>query len=253
MKTNPPPILEFDPSPQAILNPAKCVHDLPSKGVLCFFRDVLDELLGQGLLTEIGALRSEIGKNPVYTLDYQGERLFVAHPGVGASLAAGFLEELIASGAKSLIACGGCGALDASLHVGRPVILTAAIRDEGTSYHYLPPDSQALPHPEAVSALRAAFEDEGLPYLAGTAWTTDAIYRETEARRARRIAQGCLVVEMEAAAFFAVAEFRKVRLGQVVYGGDLVVPEGWDGRRWHTRTDIRTELFWLAASAAKKM
>jgi len=245
--------LEFDPAPRAILNPGVCVEDLPRRGVLCFFQDVIDNLLAEGRLLEIGALKSEIGRNPVYALEEKDKRLFVAHPGVGAPLAAGFLEELVGSGAKAIIACGGCGALDASIHVGRPVILTGAVRDEGTSYHYLPPNAPAVPHPDAVAALRAVFETQGLPYLTGTAWTTDAIYRETEARRALRVAQGCLVVEMEAAAFFAAAQFRGVRFGQVVYGGDLVVPEGWEGRRWHSRAEIRQELFWLAVAAAARL
>jgi hypothetical protein len=54
---------------------------------------------------------------------------------------------------------------------------------------------------------------------------------------------------MEAAAFFAVAAFRRVEFGQLVYGGDLVVPEGWDGRAWHKRADDRRLIFELAADA----
>jgi uridine phosphorylase len=61
--------------------------------------------------------------------------------------------------------------------------------------------------------------------------------------------EGCLVVEMEAAALFAVAQFRKITLGQIVYGGDLVVPEGWDERAWFERKSDRELLFWLAVEA----
>jgi hypothetical protein len=58
---------------------------------------------------------------------------------------------------------------------------------------------------------------------------------------------------MEAAAFFAVAKFREVVLGQLVYGGDLVVPDGWDGREWHKRTDDRRLMFDLAVKAVLQL
>jgi len=54
---------------------------------------------------------------------------------------------------------------------------------------------------------------------------------------------------METAAFYAVAQFRDVRLGQILYGGDAVIPNEWDGRVWTSRKDIRRDLFWLAAEA----
>jgi uridine phosphorylase len=62
--------------------------------------------------------------------------------------------------------------------------------------------------------------------------------------------EGCDVVEMEAAAFFAVARFREVVLGQVVYGGDLVIPDGWDGRNWHQRGEDRRLMLDMAVRAA---
>ncbi len=249
--TDPPPILEFDPAPQAILNPPsiQLTEPVPERAVLCFFADVLKRLCAEGRLVQVGELASEIGANPVYRLEHAGQRLLVVHPGVGAPLAAGFLEELIAIGVKKFIACGGCGVLDKEIAVGYPVVLTAAVRDEGTSYHYLPPGREACPAPRAVAALEQAFQQMGQPYRLGKAWTTDGLYRETSARRACRQAEGCLVVEMEAAAFFAVAQFRGVTFGQVVYGGDLVVPEGWDKRAWIDRTSDRQRLFWLAVEA----
>jgi uridine phosphorylase len=132
-------------------------------------------------------------------------------------------------------------------------VLASAVRDEGTSYHYLPNGREVKAHPQAVTALQVVLSERELDFLTGKAWTTDAIYRETEARRASRLAEGCQVVEMEAAALFAVAEFRRVILGQIVYGGDLVVPEGWDGREWHKRGDDRSLLFWLAVQACLKL
>ncbi len=251
----PAPILEYDPAPHAILEPHQPTFSeaTPTRAVLCFFQDVLKNLLAAGRLTPIGHLGSEIGLNPVYALDHAGQRLLVTHPGVGAPLAAGFLDELIAGGVTQCIACGGCGVLDHDIAVGYPIILTAAVRDEGTSYHYLPPAREAHPSPAAVDALQRACQKANQPFRLGKTWTTDALYRETVARRALRQAEGCCVVEMEAAAFFAVAEFRQITFGQVVYGGDLVVPEGWDMRAWQDRGDARTHLFWLAVEAASQL
>ena len=249
------PILQFDPSPTAILNPhAKpLVGGTPHKAVLCFFQDVLEELAGSGELRPVGYLLSEIGNNPIYELDGQGTRLLVMHPGVGAALAVGFMEELIGMGVRQFIACGGCGVLKSDMAAGHAVVLNAAVRDEGTSYHYLPPGREVAASPTAVAVLQQILTEHNLPFETGKSWTTDGLYRETVARRERRMAEGCLVVEMEAAAFFAVAHFRRVTFGQVVYGGDLVVPEGWDKRPWDRRSNVRQSLFRLAVEACQKL
>lgn len=250
------PILEYDPSRTAIIDPPKTRlfnRPVSDRAVLCFFLEVIEGLKNDGQLVEVGALGSEMGRNPVYQLEHSGQNLLVVHPGVGAPLAAGFLDELIAVGVRKFIACGGCGVLDRAIAVGYPVILTSAVRDEGTSYHYLPPSREVESSPEAVAALELACQQAGQPYRLGKTWTTDGLYRETPARRARRQAEGCLVVEMEAAAFFAVARFRAAILGQVVYGGDLVVPEGWDPRSWIDRGSDRQRLFWLAVEACQKL
>ncbi|MCC6146132.1 MAG: nucleoside phosphorylase [Anaerolineaceae bacterium] len=248
-------MLEFDPDRVAIINPeaSRSGLRLPPKAVLCFFQDVLERLAGDGKLEIIGELRSEMGSNPIYRLERQGELLTVIHPGVGAPLAAGFLEEIIALGARGLIACGGCGVLDEEIAVGHPVVLTGAVRDEGTSYHYLPPGREVTASPQAVAALERALQRSELNYLVGKSWTTDGLYRETPGKRARRVAEGCIVVEMEAAAFFAVAEYRGVLLGQVVYGGDLVVPNAWDKRDWVQQHGTRELLFWVAVEACVSM
>ena len=249
------PILEFDPARKAILEPgpARLSEPAPDRAVLCFFQDVIDRLVDEQRLRRIGRLKSEIGENPLYIMEDINPSVLVAHPGVGAPLSAGFLEEIIALGVKKFIVCGGCGVIDREIAAGHPVVLTSAVRDEGTSYHYLPAGRETQAHPRAVAALEEVLASRGLDYLAGKSWTTDAIYRETEARRARRLAEGCQVVEMEAAAFFAVAEFRQVVLGQLVYGGDLVVPEGWDGREWHNRGDDRWLIFQLTLEACLRL
>ena len=252
------PILEFDSDRSAIITPGAYSLEnglgLPNLCVLCFFNDLLHDMASTGELKEVHSISSEIGPNPVYIYQADGGRpVTVVHPGVGAPLAAGFLEELIALGVTRYIVCGGAGALDKGIAVGHPVILNGAVRDEGTSYHYLPPSREVDPHRQALLALIQTFSEEGFEYRVGKAWTTDAIYRETKGKRAARLAEGCCVVEMEAAALFAVAQFREIILGEVVYGGDLVVPEGWDDRRWLKRDDARSALFEMAVKSVRKL
>lgn len=249
------PILEFDPTPKAIIEPSitRPIPGLPAKGVLCFFSDVLHELVGEGKLKEIGHLKSEMGPNPLYVMEHDGQELFVLHPGVGAPLAGAFMEELIAIGARQFIACGSCGVLKPEIAAEHLVVIDSAVRDEGTSYHYLPPARWVDASPRLTTLLSAVLEEEKLPYRVARSWTTDALYRETPIRREKRVSDGCAVVEMEAAALFAIAQFRGVEIGQIVYGGDLVVPEGWDHRGWQGRKEARRSLFWLAVKVAVRM
>jgi uridine phosphorylase len=245
------PILEFDPTPEAIIEPKRLIKpiDIPEHAVACFFQDVITQLSQQHKTRVIKHLRSEIGTHPIYELEVSGKRLAVFHPGVGAPLAAGLLEESIALGCNKFIACGGAGVLDATVVVGHPVIPTAAIRDEGTSYHYLAPGREVSASPAGVAALEMVLKAHQIEYLLAKTWTTDGLYRETLSKMQRRRAEGCLTVEMEAAAFFAVAQFRDVQFAELLSGGDDLSGSEWDSRQWESHTSVREKLFWLAAEA----
>jgi uridine phosphorylase len=86
-------------------------------------------------------------------------------------------------------------------------------------------------------------------YVLGKTWTTDAIYRETRGRMALRRSEGCVTVEMEAAALFAVAQSRGVQLGQILYSGDNLDGEEWDNREWTKNWGVREVLVEFAAEA----
>lgn len=251
MKRNSFPILEFDDSKEAILEPINLVDpmDVPEHCLVCFFAEVIENLLREQDVQVVAQSISEIGQHPLYEIDYKGRRLAFFHPGIGAPLAGSLLEEMIARGCRKFIACGGCGVLDKEIAVGHLLVPTAAIRDEGTSYHYLPPSREVSPTRSALLAIESVLQRHGTDYLLTKTWTTDAIYRETRQSAKAYLSEGCLAVEMEAAAFFAIAHFRGVEFGQILYGGDAVIPEAWDGRTWTSRVDIRQNLFWLSAEA----
>lgn len=248
---NTPPILEFDPECDAFIEPGKVIRprDVPEHCVICFFREVIDKVAAEHKARMLVENRWENGPNPIYEIEHGGQRLAFFHPGIGGPLAAGLLEEAIAYGCRKFIVCGGCGVLEKGLGVGHLVVVSAALRDEGVSYHYLPAGREVVANPQGVVVLAAALGRQGVPYRVGKTWTTDAPYRETRATIARRLSEGCITVEMEAASLMAVAEFRQVVLGQVVYGGDDLSGLEWDQRGWQSRQDVREQLFWLAAEA----
>ncbi len=249
------PILEHDPTREALIEPSKFIkpRDVPEHCVICFFKEVIEQVAAEHSATVLAKQTWEDGPHPLYEIEHQGQRLAFFHPGVGAPIAAGLLEDVIALGCRKFIVCGGCGVLEPGIAVGHLIVVTSAVRDEGTSYHYLPPAREVAANAAGVSALTATLARAGVPYALGKTWTTDAPYRETPNKIAARRAEGCLTVEMESAALMAVAEFRSVVLGQVLYGGDDLSGAEWDHRDWRSRQQIRENLFWLCAEACLGM
>jgi uridine phosphorylase len=245
------PILEYDSTREAFIEPSKVIQpqDMPEHCVICFFADVINKVIAEHNAKKLIENRWEDGPHPVYEIAYQGRRLAFYHPGIGAALTANTLEEVIALGCRKFIACGGCGVLEPGIALGYLIIVSGAIRDEGVSYHYLPPAREVVANELGVAALVTVLENQSIPYRLGKTWTTDAPYRETHGKIAKRRAEGCLVVEMEAAGLMAVAQYRDVILSQVLYGGDDLSGVEWDNRDWQMRADVRESLFWLSAQA----
>lgn len=249
------PILEFDPTERAVIEPSDQIEprDVPEHCVPCFFHDVLARLAEDGRATEVACMKSEMGRHPLYAIDVDGGRVAVYQPGITAAFAAAMLDEVIAFGCRKFVACGAAGVLDPDIDVGRIVVPTSAVRDEGASYHYMAPSREVEASPDGVAAIERTLKAHDRDYVLGKTWTTDAFYRETPAKVEMRRSEGCVTVEMEAAAFFAVARFRGVTFAQILYGGDDVSGEEWDHRKWHTRRTVREDLLWLAAEACLQL
>ncbi len=250
-----PPILEFDPDRNAKLEPSRVARprDMPEHCVICFFREVIDKVAEEHEAQVLVENRWEDGPHEIHEISFDGRRLAFYHPGVGSPLSAGLLEEAIAFGSSKFIACGGCGVLRKDLSVGHLIVVSSALRDEGVSYHYLPPSREVKANAEAVAALEEALSARAIPYIVGKTWTTDAPYRETQGKIDQRRGEGCVAVEMEAAAMMAVSEFRGVPFGQVLYAGDDLSGDDWDNRDWQSRREVREHLFWLAAEACFRL
>lgn len=243
------PLLEFDHDTQTLIEPGAW-HPrggVPERAVYCFFPEVAAAIGRHG--RKAVEFHSEIGPHVVYEIEHRGVPLAVLHAGIGAPASVFLFEDLVARGCRTLVACGGAGAL-VDLALGHPIVVAAAVRDEGTSYHYLPAAREIAADPAGVAVLSGVLEGRAVPFEVGKTWTTDAPYRETRSKIARRREEGCVTVEMEAAALIAVARFRGVRFAQVLYAGDTLAGELYDSRGWDKHLSIRENLFWIAADAA---
>ena len=251
MKTRDFPILEFDPTLRAVIEPSEQISpsDVPERCVPCFFGDVIAGLVDSGTAREAACMKSEMGRHPIYVMEIGGGEVAVYQPGISAAFAAAMLDEVIAHGCRKFVACGAAGVLDREIDAGHIIVPVSAVRDEGASYHYMAPSREVEADPSGVAAIESVLQAHARPYIKGKTWTTDAFYRETPDKVALRRSEGCIAVEMEAAAFFAVARFRGVTFAQMLYGGDDVSGSEWDHREWHKRTSVREDLLMLAAEA----
>ena len=241
MKKHSFPIIEFDSDTTAFINPTgkALKQPLHERVVICFFHEIIDQLEKEGILTCVDVLKGE-NAVPIYMFNDIPVSLV---PGrLGAPACAGYFEDFIAHGAKHIMFCGGAGVLSDKVSLGHYVLVDSAIRDEGTSYHYLPPSREVKADARMLEHIKQYLDRHGVPYITGKTWTTDAFYRETAARIAARKEEGALVVEMEQAAMFAVSQFRDVRYGAILYGGDDLTQSVWDGRGWRTQPTTRRAL-----------
>ena len=250
------PILEYDPAPHSLIEPLTIFPPdprMPEHCVLCFFDEVIKKLADSGEARLIRHLESTLGPQPVYEIKALGTRITLVHPGVGAPLAAITMEKLIATGCRKFIAAGGAGVLDKTTVLGHLIIPDSAVRDEGTSYHYMPPGRENQPTEKALNTIISGLDKRGIRYTKGKTWTSDAFFRETHEKVKQRKAEGCISVEMEASALFAVAAFRSVEFAQILYAADTVCHEsGWDHRNWQ-KALCREDVLRLAAELCSEI
>ena len=131
---------------------------------------------------------------------------------VGASFAVLIAEEMFASGCKLLISVTSSGQIVPIRPPPYFIIIDRALRDEGTSYHYMAPSDYSHADSGLISALDGAFGKLPVPVLRGATWTTDAPFRETQAAIDAMVKRNLMAVEMEAAALYAFAKAAGVRI-----------------------------------------
>lgn len=162
---------------------------------------------------------------------YKGRRIaYLNLQALGGPQAAWGLETLIGLGVREIVVLGSSGALIREIGRGELILPSAAIREEGTSYHYLPPNEAARASPRLRDRLAEMMDGLGITYHEGDAWTTDAFFREMWHKVERFRNRGVVCVDMEAASLFAVAEYRGIDLACLFYGGDSLAEGSWEMR-----------------------
>ena len=136
---------------------------------------------------------------------------------IGGPYAVLVAEQLAVCGFRVIVGLASAGGVGFRLPVPCVVVADRAIRDEGTSYHYLPASESVNAPPGIAEALEAEVSVVGLPVRRGLVWTTDAPYRETAVQIDRYARMGVLAVEMQAASLFAFAAARGVAVGLVAH------------------------------------
>lgn len=240
-------------SPEDFIAYAKKINQYPKikppEGlILCYQRSLLDYVLQNHNVTTVRAF------GETHLFDETGGRIAVAKvDGVGGPSAALTLEERAAFGTKKFISIGSAGSLQKNLSIGDIVVCYRAIRDEGVSHHYLKSSKYAHASEEMTTRIKSSLDKLGIEYTTGTSWTTDAVYRETIAEVRQYQKEGVATVEMEAAALFAVAQYRNVQVGSILAISDSLADMKWQPEFHSEKTKAGLENLFKAAVGALLM
>ena len=249
---------EFDPQADAVINPDiihKPVEGFPETVISIFhhalFQKIVDFLGG----VKIAETKDVDGHWPVYKVYYKGQDFALYKARLGAPACVGCFEDIIPMGCRRIILLGNCGVLDRSIKDCGIIIPTRAIRDEGTSYHYVPAADYIDVNKKYIPEFTEVLKEFGYPYVMGTTWTTDAFYRETRDKIARRKEMGAVCVEMECSAMQAMCDFRGVEFFQYLYAGDNLDHSSWDPRSLSgtSRLEDKEKIALLAFELAVKI
>ena len=225
-----------DPNLQrrAVINPIDGIRDdekhhgrgvpFPANCIVCFTGDVMRKAKGRYHFE----LLEKNWWGWMHQMATGSSKLGLVQFGIGDSFAALALELLIAKGVRNVIAIGTAGGIQRSLNIGDVILVTKAIRDEGVSYHYEAGSKYSNPSKRLNNRLENTLRSLGIPYRKGITWTTDAPYRETVAKVKQFQKEGVLSVEMEAAAFFSVAKFRRMNVSSLVWISDDLSELKWN-------------------------
>lgn len=224
---------EFDETITSTFDPYEVenvVEGFPKVGVTCFSKKLFDQLVNTFNGIEIALSSNGNGKLPIYKIKYEGHDIALILSRVGAPACIVQYEELFAMGLEKLVVFGTCGALDKTIDDLAIIIPNKAIRDEGTSYHYLKASREIDVNPKYQEEFIKLLNEHNYSYITGKVWTTDAPYRETRNKVLKRKEEGCICVDMECSAIAALAKFRNKEIFQFFYAADNLDAAKWDQR-----------------------
>jgi len=158
----------------------------------------------------------------MFAMDLEGVTCGIVARTIGGPYSVLIAEQLQAAGAKVIIGLTSAGRVSPDLPLPCLVVATSAIRDEGTSYHYLPPASEVACNSPVTPLLERELITTGWAVRSGKVWTTDAPYRETKVQLEKWAREGVLAVEMQAASLFAFGIARQACVASVAMVSNAV-------------------------------
>lgn len=218
----------FDSNKETLFNPSTLgLAECYEKAIMVFDDEVWEDYVIKNRDLKAIQVKNKDGKvfNTFREYEHNQDKILLVYPSTGASASSMELELLIASGIEKVVVFGTCGAMDKSIAKNTLIIPNSAIREEGVSYHYLPPSDEVTQSHNSVKILEKIFSNQNINYLLGKVWTTDAVYRETTKKLKMMKEKDCIAVDMEMAALLAVAEFRDINLA-----GFLITDDNIDGK-----------------------
>ena len=193
---------------------------IPPLCVLEFDGDLTDWLVREGLAKPFPSWACF--HTAMFTIDLEGVTCGIIARTIGGPYAVLIAEQLHASGAKVIVGLSSAGRISPDLPLPCLVVATCAIRDEGTSYHYLPPAREVTGESGLIPHLERELIATGWAVRRGKVWTTDAPYRETKVQLGKWSREGVLAVEMQAASLFAFGIARQANVASVAMVSNAV-------------------------------
>ena len=231
------PLLINDYMDEAIIEPQKIAdillskhnlstEDIPRKCILSFKYTGLERILK--VRYKIVERIPDIGGNiPLYVFNVDGSEYCYSNLCIGGPCSTLVLETLYALNMDEVVYIGSVGSLKKEIKPYDIIISDKAIRDEGTSYHYLPPSTYVNADPSLYNRLRDILQESRYRVHEGVIWTTDAAFRETWTRRKTFIELGAIAVDMETASLYALAKYRSKKIVGIYFPIDLLSDDGW--------------------------
>ena len=207
-------------TPQALMEVVRTDRRLPREPiplvcVLEFDGDLTDWLVSRGVVQLCKSWACF--HTAMFLLEVDSITCGIVPRTIGGPFAVLVAEQMAISGARLVLGLTSAGRVSSEMPVPGLVAVTSAIRDEGTSYHYLPPAALVNAPSDVASVLKSELGKQSLPVRSGVVWTTDAPYRETAKQLASHAKAGVLAVEMQAASLFAFSAAHRFPVGIVAH------------------------------------
>lgn len=219
-----PFLLDFDSTPRAVLEPDhernETHYHFHAKLLFAFLtQEAIDDFLNQHPHRVMGHFDCFGKKILIYEVELLNGEITLCQAMLGSPAAVELLDWLISYGVKQILAIGSAGTL-VDLPENYFLVPTKAIRDEGTSFHYMAPGNFVDLRSDFLAKTENLMVQKGFKVKRVTTWTTDGFFRET-AKKVKQFKElGAACVEMECAAMAACAQFRQADFAQILFTAD---------------------------------